>query len=367
MRIVVEYSSPNGIESKLEVAGETIKLGRHPDCEIMLDAEAFPKVSRFHASIEPDRHGFYLIHRSKSNHTLLNSNSISERSRIKTGDTIRLGFTGPELIIQQLDHGQGDAVWNEKPQSAAISRSPISFVNNLNYKVVAWAASGVAALLMIVVIYNSSLMGKTPPVKPSDSDFISRGNGDEEITDLIPAQIAAAKREEEIRSASIQAWKQVNHIETDVIGPFDSYNYECAKAIAREYNQISTTNIEPNMKLWISELIEIAEQVVDLKERKDRLDNQSMGTRLLGSALEGGVEEVAEEDYSEPETVSEAFTKLGVDFLNGAIRHGAKSLTNEITADDKYNQEMSKLLNDLKKQHERLMSVFEFSRKRYSF
>jgi len=86
-----------------EVTGDTIRLGRNPDSEIAFDPAIHAKVSGDHARIEPAVNGFALVHLSRSNKTLLNDQPVETSAPVKVGDRIRLGFTGPILLVELLD------------------------------------------------------------------------------------------------------------------------------------------------------------------------------------------------------------------------------------------------------------------------
>jgi hypothetical protein len=67
MRVRARVDQSDGQARTLDVAGESIRLGRDTVCEVAVDAIAFPKVSGLHARIEPAREGFVLVHLSRSN------------------------------------------------------------------------------------------------------------------------------------------------------------------------------------------------------------------------------------------------------------------------------------------------------------
>ena len=52
MRVRVQVDLAGGRMTTLDVAGQSIHLGRNPDCEVAVDPVAFPKVSGVHAQIE---------------------------------------------------------------------------------------------------------------------------------------------------------------------------------------------------------------------------------------------------------------------------------------------------------------------------
>ncbi len=103
MRARLQVETPNGSSASLEVSGPMIRLGRSEDCEVAVDAVAFPKVSSLHARIETAPGGFSLVHLSQSNKTLLNDAPVERSSPVKSGDRVRLGFTGPTIVIIAIE------------------------------------------------------------------------------------------------------------------------------------------------------------------------------------------------------------------------------------------------------------------------
>ncbi|MAT14699.1 MAG: hypothetical protein CMJ46_05440, partial [Planctomyces sp.] len=108
MRALLQMKFPDGRMMTLDVSCQQICLGRDSNCEIEVNGELFPKVSRRHALIVPAKDGFEIRHLSQSNHTLLNHEILAARTSIKEGDTIRLGVTGPEFTILELNHREAE-------------------------------------------------------------------------------------------------------------------------------------------------------------------------------------------------------------------------------------------------------------------
>jgi len=71
----------------LEVQGERTVLGRHPNCQIVLDNAA---VSRHHAQILESHGNFFLEDLRSRNGTQLNGESISGRVQLRDGDEVKL-------------------------------------------------------------------------------------------------------------------------------------------------------------------------------------------------------------------------------------------------------------------------------------
>lgn len=75
----------------LELYGERMVMGRHPNCQIVLDNAA---VSRHHAQILESHGNFYLEDLHSRNHTYLNGTRVEGRTEIQNGDEIKVCDVG---------------------------------------------------------------------------------------------------------------------------------------------------------------------------------------------------------------------------------------------------------------------------------
>ena len=111
------------ISEEFEFNQPVVRLGRDARCDVCFNASEFPKVSGLHAELRWDGQFCTLVHRSKSNSTLLNGEAINRPQRIAPGDRVRLGFTGPEIELVQLDAAtppsSGQASSRRKPIDGA--------------------------------------------------------------------------------------------------------------------------------------------------------------------------------------------------------------------------------------------------------
>ncbi len=81
----------------LELHGERMVMGRHPNCHIVLDNAA---VSRHHAQILESHGHFYLEDLRSRNHTYLNGTRIDGRAEIQEGDEIKVCDVGFRFHVQ---------------------------------------------------------------------------------------------------------------------------------------------------------------------------------------------------------------------------------------------------------------------------
>ncbi len=81
----------------LELYGERMVMGRHPNCQIVLDNAA---VSRHHAQILESHGHFYLEDLRSRNHTYLNGTRVEGRAEIQDGDEIKVCDVGFLFQVQ---------------------------------------------------------------------------------------------------------------------------------------------------------------------------------------------------------------------------------------------------------------------------
>jgi pSer/pThr/pTyr-binding forkhead associated (FHA) protein len=139
MKIRLSVSAGSAAPTTFEHAGPVIRIGRDPDCELVLPAEPGTAVSRRHARIEFIRGGATLSDAGSSNGTLLNGRLVEQPAPLRVGDQIQMGFTGARLTVLELDLG---TLPTPKPV-----RVPMTW----------WAAA--AAVLVLVVAGVVALVG----------------------------------------------------------------------------------------------------------------------------------------------------------------------------------------------------------------
>lgn len=110
---VIKGSCPGQI---LELTGGRMVIGRHPNCEIVLDNAA---VSRHHAQILESHGNYYLEDLRSRNRTYLNGAPVEGRAELRDSDEVRvcdvlLSF---HRQISALDDSSGS--WNSAPATEA--------------------------------------------------------------------------------------------------------------------------------------------------------------------------------------------------------------------------------------------------------
>ncbi|WP_417738828.1 FHA domain-containing protein [Rosistilla oblonga] len=104
MRLHIEHA--DGSVQVFDFRNQAVRLGRAKDCEVRFDDARYPKVSSLHAELQFDGDGWRLLHHSRSNQTLINGATVDSSHRINSGDTIRLGFTGPIVQVIGLEEAR---------------------------------------------------------------------------------------------------------------------------------------------------------------------------------------------------------------------------------------------------------------------
>ncbi|QDV68115.1 ABC transporter ATP-binding/permease protein [Rosistilla carotiformis] len=105
MRLHIQHE--DGSVQVFDFREQNVCLGRAKECEVQFDSARYPKVSSIHAELKFDDDGWRLIHHSRSNQTLINGAPVESMQRVKSGDTIRLGYTGP--MIQVVSFSESDS------------------------------------------------------------------------------------------------------------------------------------------------------------------------------------------------------------------------------------------------------------------
>jgi RsiW-degrading membrane proteinase PrsW (M82 family) len=86
-------------------APQIVVLGREPDCQIVLCSDRHGIVSRRHAEVRfakrESQAGWWLCDLNSANGTYLNDQRCEGCARLRSGDRITLGKSGPEFIFEQ--------------------------------------------------------------------------------------------------------------------------------------------------------------------------------------------------------------------------------------------------------------------------
>jgi len=79
---------PGGVSRDETLVGDPIRIGRAPDCEMVVD---FPTVSGHHAVLEAEGSGYRIRDAGSTNGTFVNGRPITRPHTLQEGDRIRIG------------------------------------------------------------------------------------------------------------------------------------------------------------------------------------------------------------------------------------------------------------------------------------
>ena len=88
-----------GTHSATEVHGDVARLGRSPECTVVLAGAHVDVVSALHAELRHGSAGWELKDLGSRNGTFLNGQRLAGEARLKAGDVIGLGETGPRFSV----------------------------------------------------------------------------------------------------------------------------------------------------------------------------------------------------------------------------------------------------------------------------
>lgn len=106
--------------------GETV-IGRQDDCDIVLDS---PAVSRQHARITNENGRYFLEDLNSRNGTLLNGQTVAQRTLLKEGDQIEVS-TLPFTFLSQNTLSELSGSWGVKPDVISISEAGSDIDNSI--------------------------------------------------------------------------------------------------------------------------------------------------------------------------------------------------------------------------------------------
>ena len=108
MAILQLFKTPSGTED-FTIDDDRVVLGRHPDCDIVLDAAS---VSRQHAQIVRDAGQFFIEDLHSRNGTFVNGQLIQGRHSLQDGDRLKICDLSLAFYIYSA---QRQAAWRHRP------------------------------------------------------------------------------------------------------------------------------------------------------------------------------------------------------------------------------------------------------------
>ncbi|HRX82205.1 MAG TPA: FHA domain-containing protein, partial [Pirellulaceae bacterium] len=102
MQITIRVANAGNGKAQKSYVGPLVRVGRNPDAEICFHDGSNEIVSWDHAIIELRPSGAFLQDQGSSNGTFLNDRQLERRTQLNVRDTIRLGTSGPRIIIEAI-------------------------------------------------------------------------------------------------------------------------------------------------------------------------------------------------------------------------------------------------------------------------
>src|SRR5437016_1027302 len=101
MILILDITNTSQSASLFEFNGPLLNIGRSPECHLCVEND-IDMVSWNHAAIEMTLDGAFLRDHGSTNGTFVNDRRLSERTKLKEGDIVRLGQSGPYLRIRRI-------------------------------------------------------------------------------------------------------------------------------------------------------------------------------------------------------------------------------------------------------------------------
>jgi len=105
----------------VEVRGDVARLGRSPECEVVLESAGAGVVSAVHAELRHGGGGWRLADLASRNGTFLNGRRLTAPAVLRPGDLISLGETGPRLSVAAVTEGLPPTI----PEHAGVSEAAL--------------------------------------------------------------------------------------------------------------------------------------------------------------------------------------------------------------------------------------------------
>jgi len=145
MKLRLQIAQSADASIAFEHQGSTVRLGRDPKGEVVLQGPLCDAVSWNHARVDLVSAGAELWDLGSSNGTFVNDRRVEERAPLKVGDQIQLGHTGPIIEVTEINVNDPVPVM---PRAVALANS--FKVRNLR---IATSLAAVCALVLVAVIY----------------------------------------------------------------------------------------------------------------------------------------------------------------------------------------------------------------------
>jgi hypothetical protein len=164
-----------------------VRLGRHPSCQVVFDAQRDDSVGRWHAHLRPEGNG-WSVENLHENGTFLNGQPVTDKALVRSGDLIRLSRDGPEIRLTFIEQPVRPAAMAPHASANPMAASPVllgapvpSSMSAMHHgrsrlPANAWlgvSAVGIVAVSLLAILVSAKLAGKNKssptPRAPSDN------------------------------------------------------------------------------------------------------------------------------------------------------------------------------------------------------
>ncbi len=196
--LVLKYSDPDLGEREEYMKGDSLVIGRHSECEIVIRDT---RLSREHVKLERSSGVFTVTDLGSSNGTTLNGLVVEDAVEVRDGDILKLGGAVTitvGLIGQEYeDKKQTD---DEAPPPAKVRTAPAAGEKGIGIELILAAVLGLVILIGVGVggvLLFGDRGGKTTGVRTDDADVLngsgsdSGQNKDKTIPEASPDLIAS--------------------------------------------------------------------------------------------------------------------------------------------------------------------------------
>ncbi len=103
MKVKLKILMPDGATDVKEFVADSVSIGRDPECDLVVDDGEERRVSWLHVRLETDDNAIVIRDFHSKNGTFLNNERVDGAAPLRVGDVVRLGQSGPKLLVLEAD------------------------------------------------------------------------------------------------------------------------------------------------------------------------------------------------------------------------------------------------------------------------
>jgi S1-C subfamily serine protease len=206
-RVTIELKIHSGApDERVEVYDQdTITIGRSPSCDVRFDLSADVQVSTRHAEITRVDGNAIIADLDSTNGTWVNGARLREPRRLRAGDILHVGKTGPKIIVMRI----GTEIWrpteeirgglppvvDKREQPTMRTQEIVAMVNKQNRGLGRAIAVGVAAMIALGAFgwYRTRNVVSDSPDVWREVTMPAIGRANEDAVALVDVEIAGTR------------------------------------------------------------------------------------------------------------------------------------------------------------------------------